>query len=450
MVTAHDGGPLLAPVSNALPSTRDLARASVRSRDSAGPSAANSPDPEARLAAYRTAATQLDGAPLFAFLQRSVELERYVFDAAEASAIKAKLAALQSPPKVPSGDEEAAMRERLFAREADLVSTELLLDQPQRAQAFLESLPKRPFTASEQATIETAQAAQRRLHELLELQAEAVDRRAADVDALAWLREERARAADEQRRIDALSVRGSGYARLAFAGGAAWTQGSWAPVATLRSAAFSEELGDHRHHGLDPASALSVLTADATFVGGAGLPRLLRSEFLAASYRNLRREPAPLRTDPLDHLGFGFRGGYGQREGRLFAQRAFLAGEALLVLDETADWSRFAAVGVGAHTALGLDGLRADLLVGPELSVVHRRHLFGGYANALKLSAEVTPTYLVLSRTWTYEVRAKAQVDLQLNAGRLPILLSLQTALDSVSGAPPLVSTTLQIEPLRL
>ncbi|MDQ3266288.1 MAG: hypothetical protein M3Y59_22010, partial [Myxococcota bacterium] len=381
-----------------------------------------------------------------------VDLERYAFDAAEAKAIKARLAALVSAPPVPPGSEEADQRERQFEREQDLEGAIALLDRPQRLQAYLEGLPRRVFTVEEQRLLDEASAAEARLNALLNLQAELTSTLLPQVDPVRWLSEDRVRQSRLQARLARQSLGPSGYARSSGALGVTLVGARPAPSLTLRSAAFSEELGDHRLHGLDPAAELTTLAGEVVLIPGQLIPQVRRSQFLAVRYRNLRREPAPFRHDLGGELGWGFQGGWSYDARRTFSQRAFLSAQALAVLDDTPDLSRLTTFGLGAHTALGLEGLVPELIAGPRLTLTHRRHLGGNDANALRLEVAYAPAYLLFSAAWQQELDATLRLSWLTRLGRFPVILTAGAGLEWIAAAKnttvPTPTFTLGLEPL--
>ncbi len=460
------GGPLLEPIFGSLDSTRDLARSAhaQRTREATrlGPALASlhrdaeSPHGAVRLAAYqRLARLAPEVAPpeaLFSYLAHSVDLERYAFDAAEAQAIKARLAALVSAPPVPDGNKEADQRERQFEREQELEGAIALLDRPQRLQSFLEGLPRRVFTVEEQRHLDEATAAEARLNALLQLQAELNNTVLTEIDPVRWLREDRDRRSRLQAQAARHALGPSGYARSSGALGVTLLGARPAPSLTLRSAAFSEELGDHRLHGLDPAAELTTLAGEVVLIPGPLLPQVRRSQFLAVRYRNLRREPAPLRQGPWGELGWGFQGGWSYDARRTFSQRAFLAVQALAVLDDTPDLSRLTTFGMGVHGALGLEGLLPELIAGPRLTLTHRRHLGGNDANALRLEVSYAPAYLLFSSAWQQELEASLRLGWLTRLGRFPVILTAGAGAEWIASPKhtlaPIPTVTVGLEPL--
>lgn len=476
--TSGLGGSLLVPVPGSLDSTRDLARNAHQRRLAEAlrlqavksralrllvlrlTRQAESHDGAERLAAYqrlaRVAPKLISDSPelgegLFSYFAHSADMERYAFDSAETEAIKAKLAALLEPPPLSTGEEEASSRAKQFEREADLAAAVAVLDRPQRAQAMLDALPKRPFNEAERRAVEEADAAANRLEALLALQTE-VSSSVPKVDPLTWFRENRQATAERERALTGRALGPSGYGRTAVSMGATGRNGSWVPMLTLKSAAFSEELGDHRSHGLDASSELTTLAGEVTFVPGSPFPIVRSSELIAAEYRNVRREPAPFREDDHGNLGWGFRAGWGFDTRREFSQRAFVSSEALVILLDTPDLSAVTTIGLGAHTALGLEALAPELIAGPRATFNHRSHLGGSHANAVKLGVSYAPAYLVFRGRWQQEIRATAKLEVLAQLGRIPLVISLIGGLewfDMPKGRNDVVpSLALAVEPV--
>lgn len=149
-----------------------------------------------------------------------------------------------------------------------------------------------------------------------------------------------------------------------------------------------------------------------TFLSEGGLPRLAESTFVGVPYRNLRREPPPLRDAVLGEFGWGFAGGWSFREDRRYPQRAFAHLQGFHVADETVDWSRFAAIGVGVHGAVAFDdALRPRLLFGPRFSLVHRRPLSTHAAHALRAEAVYSPAIDVAA----IHLEQRASIDIRVD-----------------------------------
>lgn len=450
---AYDGGSLLEPADGALLSTRDLGRAAVASRArelkaivAATPVAlrprlrrlhvaAEAPGPETRRKAYaelETLAPQLGPAEaVFGYFAHSVALERSVFDAAEARAIKVKISALENAPPLADGQSEARSRLRQFEREWNIEQAYALLDRPQRAMELLERLPKRRLQADEQWAIDEAAAAGERLSELLDRQARLTTTQLATVDPVQWIERQRLADLESDRARREGAVTRSGYSRSAVALGTSFERGQPAAELTLSSHAFAEQLGDRRTHGLDPASELVTLAGELTLRSTGGLPRIVRSDFVAVSYRNLRREPEVLRQSALGAFGWGFEGGWSYAANRLFRQRAHARIEGLHIPDQSADSSRFAALGAGVHAAVAFDeDYSPHPILGPRFSFSHRRPLGRHSAHALRLSAEYSAGWIALSGAVEQRAFGELRVETPTELGAHTWLLSVGTSVE--------------------
>jgi hypothetical protein len=223
-----------------------------------------------------------------------------------------------------------------------------------------------------------------------------VDRDLTGMDPVAWLEADRAARIEEERDRAERSLPSSGYGRLAVGLGAQVERGE-RPVSlvTLQSGGLWEDLGDHRLHGLQATSEIQVLAGEVRLDPGAGLGALLASDFTLAGYRTLRRDVPTERRRPLDEWGWGLRAGWDYRSDRQLSQRVGLEAEGLLVLDESPDCARFTALGLGGRGQTRWGDVGVALGVGPRFTLSHRSHLFGPYANALRLEAAYAPLWQV-------------------------------------------------------
>ncbi|MGM0559008.1 MAG: DUF4105 domain-containing protein, partial [Myxococcota bacterium] len=250
----------------------------------------------------------------------------------------------------------------------------------------------------------------------LELQATLMRLFSSDFDAVSHLRErreERDRLADEQA---ARARPDSGRNRL-------FLRGQMDPSADLESsiragftyALISDRLGEVRQRGFRPNLESEALALSADVDTSSPIDRAFSADLLLFRYQDLTREPRLLRDSFTDALGWGtdVRLYHHGPRGQLFGGRANVGYIAPLVA--SASRSNILAFGVFPE-ANAYVGAGQQILIGGRAALRARLHLFGRYANALRMRVE--SAHYAGTRNWTWHQESAAHLAVDLALGR--------------------------------
>ncbi|PTL82247.1 DUF4105 domain-containing protein [Vitiosangium sp. GDMCC 1.1324] len=351
---------------------------------------------------------------LHAYIAWSVRVERAEVDRAEDERLKVERNQLvKLHQAVPTTRDEVHERQLLFEREDVLQRRLAALDRVALFQQMLATADRREPTPEEARTLARAEATEATFVTATEVQGGLHEGPLSEVDPLSFLERDHAMKVQSEQDLASRSLPTSGAARTAVLLGMDFQRsGQVRPVVGLRTAGLSEALGESYLHGFRPSSELRVLDGEIRLEPRRGLPRVLDSRLTLLGYRTLLREPPWHRRTLLDELGWGMEALLEtEEEGVDLPHRATAQAEALLVMDEGPRFQHYAALGVGARAALrwGLDELAPA--VGPRFSFSQRVSLPGPLANAVRLEAAWSPTY-VMSRGLRHEAEASLRLDL--------------------------------------
>ncbi|MGZ3460303.1 MAG: DUF4105 domain-containing protein, partial [Archangium sp.] len=351
---------------------------------------------------------------LHGYIAWSVRVERAEVDRADDERLKVERERLvKLHTRMPTAGDETRERQLLFEREDVLQRRLAVLDRIALLQQALAAADRRDPTEEEARTLARAAATEATFVTATEVQGGLHDGLLSGVDPMGFLERDHARKVEEERDLASRALPGSGAARTAVSLGVdLLPSGQVRPVVTLRTAGLSEALGESYLHGFRPSSELRILDGEMRLEPRRGMPRMLDSWLTVLGYRTLLREPPWHRRTPLDELGWGMEALLESREeGEDLPHRATAQAEALLVMDEGPHFQHYAALGVGARAALRWGQTELVPAVGPRLSFSQRVGLPGALANAVRLEAAWSPTFIA-TRGLRQEAEASLRVDL--------------------------------------
>ncbi len=418
-----------------------------------------SPEPQTRLHAYddlpdvvaallhsaRTASREEVRQHLHAYVAHAVRVERAAVDRAEGQRLRIERDRLLALKVAVAGSAQAGTRERqrIFETEDALLRRLAVLDRVTLLKDALVSAPRRLPTPEELRTLVRAERTEAAFTRATEVQGALNEGPLAEVDPVAFLREDRRRKVTAEAAWAEGALRDSGAGRLVVMGGVDFpAAGGTRPLVGLRTAGLSESLGDARLHGFRPSSELRVLDGEVLLAPRWGVPRLVASEMTLVGYRTLLRELPQFRDDAWDSLGWGAEARVASSDARTLRYRASVQAEALVVLDEDERFSRYTAVGLGGLAAVHWNQDMLTPAAGPRLSVAHRMALPGSGANAVRLEAAYAPTWRMGDMHFTHEAGATLQMEVWLGrAGPFGILLTPRAQVRWEGWVTPAAST---------
>lgn len=369
------------------------------------------PDPRVRQTGYEAlparVAEALAAGPrerartlVYAFLQDTLKVERYAVDLAQVSWDEVDRKAIKIPKdlKIPSTPELLEERQKQYQHEDPEGRMLHDLERYFKYQNLLKTLPRRPFSESEQKKLADAEAVKAAFARLTAIEADLVDAHFEDVDPEAWAEGERRERVTREAAAEPLTLTTSGYARTAYGAVAAWSpSGGFEPMLEWRSAVLSEDFGDQRQRGFGSQSEIHL--GDGVYVfrprlGAYYLPDLVKSDIRVIEFATLAREPLTLRRGLFDGVGYGAGVDYFYRPGRELEHHSLAHLEVMTALYGSGRFESVTAIGAGAAGEVANIGFAlGGIAVAPRAVVKHRTHLGGLYANALRVEAVYMPKY---------------------------------------------------------
>lgn len=343
-------------------------------------------------------------------LYNSVLVERFFMDNAH-YARRALLFAAQGPRPQLSAQELIARRRELY-RDEDLVARA----EAQAHWAAHTTIDIDPSTVSwspdEQAVLDHE--AQTRASYLRALQAQSrlIEAHLPDWDGVAYLGARAQRYLERMQALDARSKAPSGRHRLTLGGGATdalrtHLELSYSPI--------EDRLGEVRQRGYRGDIESRVFGLDLAAELGPDLQQTaetLQADLVIFRYASLQRTYGAVRRGFLDAAGWGLdlRASHDGRRALYFGLSA--TPSLLMPLWRARDDVNHLVVGLGAY--VGFDAHReSSALLGADLQLRGQLHLFGSYANVLRLWAS-SAQLASLPGGWRYEVRAGLAAELLL------------------------------------
>ncbi len=360
-------------------------------------------------------------ASLYAVIAATQKVERFLAD----EAVKRKKQIIEATRMIPEGtrlptaEELIAVRQLQSQRERPEVRRLEDLRRFVELVELMESLPRRPFTAEEAEAVEQADAIRRTYLQFSRIHGDLLEKAFPGVDPEAFARDEQARRTEEVRALDRSSIESSGWLRSAIGLGVSGSPGAMLrPTAVLRSALWSERVGERRLHGFDPQLELRLLDTEAQWTWEENRPRLAALEMDVVRVRSLLRNPMAARDPLWGHLGWGAGFRFSRVQGREAPERYSAHGSLYAPLRSANDFRSFTLLGVGAALDLEADLLPVGAGGGPTVELVHRAGLPGDFANAILVEATYAPRVGVLgARRLQLEHRASAVATLMFQVG---------------------------------
>ncbi|TXD34422.1 DUF4105 domain-containing protein [Lujinxingia vulgaris] len=386
------------------------------------------PEPTVRERAYANAEAIFSGLAaehpdqaqlLVDTLYNSVLVERFFMDNAH-YARRALLFAAQGPRPRLSAQELIARRRELYRHE-DLVARA----EAQAHWAAQTTINIDPATVTwnpdQQAVLDHE--AQTRASYLRALQAQSslIDAHLPDWDGVAYLDTRAQRYLERMQALDARSKAPSGRHRLTLGGGATdqlrtHLELSYSPI--------EDRLGEVRQRGYRGDIESRVFGLDLAAEIGPDLRKTaesLQADLVIFRYASLQRTYGAVRRSFLDAAGWGLdlRVSHDGRRDLYFALTA--TPTLLMPVWRDSNDVNHLVVGLGAY--LGFDAHRENTaLLGADLQLRGQVHLFGSYANVLRLWAS-SAQLASLPGGWRYEVRGGVAADLKLATfGETPLV----------------------------
>ncbi|RDV37518.1 DUF4105 domain-containing protein [Bradymonadaceae bacterium TMQ3] len=377
------------------------------------------PDPATRERAYATTETLFsalatahpDQARLLVdTLYNSVLVERFFMDNAH-YARRALLFAAQGPRPRLSAQELIARRRALY-RDEDLIARA----EAQAHWAAHNTIDIDPSTVvwnpDEQAVLDHEAQTRASYLRALKAQSALIDAHLPDWDGVAYLDARAQRYLERMKAIDARSKGPSGRHRLTLGGGATnqlrtHLELSYSPI--------EDRLGEVRQRGYRGDIESRIFGLDLAAEIGPDLRETaesLQADLVIFRYASLQRTYGAVRRGFLDAAGWGLdlRVSHDGRRDLYFGLTA--TPTLLMPLWRARDDVNHLVVGLGAY--VGFDAHReSSALLGADLQLRGQLHLFGSYANVMRLWAS-SAQLASLPGGWRYEVRGGLAAELKL------------------------------------
>lgn len=355
------------------------------------------------------------------YLYYSTRVERYFMDMAFYKRRLIQASALKDPLQF-TAEEQIEMRRALFEEEDLQKRQEAMLALAAMSDERLRDGERRPFTKKELETLDTIKATQSAYLAALETLATTIEQHAPDLNGVSFIQEKTEAFEQAQRRRDRLSMGPAGKGRVMVGGGVGQLTTSQTPDTSgffdLSASLVYERLGEQRRRGFRSDIASRALGVDMEGVlnqDGTPVWEQLKLDATLFEFMTVEQLLGPVRKSWRDAFGWGMRLGM-QHDGRRGLQFAALA-EAGYVYPI---WQRD---NVANFLVAGLYGtLRTDWtvrtfddpdLVGARAFLMAQFHLYGAYANVLRLDASTTQfaRFDVLTSNYQWEVFARAQTE---------------------------------------
>lgn len=356
-------------------------------------------------------------------LAYGVTIERYYLEShiARANAVWGKLRLERSEMSV---DERLQRRRQLYEHEDAQRREEQRVQHKVDALELFANAPRRELRPREAKLIDTQDAARNALTAAIDGYRSFVAR-AADIDPQQIMAaDETARRRTQQER-DARSIGRSGKGRVAV-GAAAVTEGTANINGRLRLdfAFLSERLGSQRKRGFRPdieteVMAISLLTP----LPGEPIAQL-ELDAVLLRYVTIERLPRPARRNWLDGIGYGFDLTM-RRQPRLGSDLNVGASAGLIApLAVSHTMTSFLVVGAFPAVSWHIAGNRDLAPGGVRLFTRAQLHLFGNFANVVRLHGEAMPFVDLIALGAGVAAEARLEFQLLLGTwGERPLLL---------------------------
>lgn len=303
-------------------------------------------------------------------------------------------------------DEVLDQRRRLYEHDDIEARMQALHELTKKLEQKTADAPRRKLTDQEQQVVEYAERARSTYKIAHDLHTRLVETYKPDWTGVDYLDDPSAVSYENQDRMAPPTQSSSG--RNTFLLGGRYQPLVSAPALTLSYSLLWERLGEIRQRGHRADVGVRLLGVDASIPISSEAPSNLQLDLVVLNYQNLNRTPPPLRRGFLDRLGWGL-------DARLVhdGRRNLWAGAELTPSVLLSMWSSqeninhlVVSAGLGARYDV-ID--TQHLLLGVTGSLSGQFHLYGDYANVLRLTIG-TGQYAGPEPSWRYDYTARASV----------------------------------------
>lgn len=355
------------------------------------------------------------------YLYYSSRVERYFMDLAFYQRRMLQAGALKEPLQF-TAEEQIAMRRALFEEEDLQKRQEAMLALASMSDERLRDGERREFTPKEQETLEEIKRTQAAYLASLEALASTIETHTPNLDGVTFIRDKTETFELAQSRRDRLSMGPAGKGRIMVGGGAGQISGlansGTAGFFDLSASLVYERLGEQRRRGFRSDISSRALGVDMEGIvdqDGVPLWKQLKVDGTLFEFMTVEQLLGPVRKSWRDAFGWGLKLGI-QHDGRRGLQFAAVAeGGYVYPIWQRDNVSNFLVAGL--YGALRTDWTVRQLddpdLAGVRAFLMAQFHLYGAYANVLRLDASTTQyaRFDVWLPQHQWEVTARAQTE---------------------------------------
>ena len=346
------------------------------------------------------------------YLYYSSRIERYFMDLAFYKRRIIHVSALKNPPQF-TAEEQLLIRRELYMEEDLEKRQEAVLALARMSDQRLRTGERREFTEAEKAELAVIDKTQAAYLASLDTLATIIEAFEPDLDGVAFIETKREAFEADQRRRDRLSIGPPGKGRF-IVGGAGGVQAEGGQsigvgVGELSASLVYERLGEHRRRGVRSDISSRALGVDIeTRLDDQWLDQL-KLDLVLFEFMTIEQRMGPVRQNWRDIFGWGTRIS-AHRDGRRGLNAAIHAEFGYLYplwqRDHVADF-----LVVGAWLSARNDWSTGDVtpLGGVKAAIMGQKHLYGNYANVLRLDLETYQFSLLDALGYEWEARARLQ-----------------------------------------
>ncbi len=377
--------------------------------------------PEVRSAAYERMATLLvdtleGGLPheevkrlrrrALAVVYYSVRIERYYVETHLYRAREILAEARLDPPDY-TADELLERRRALYRHEDFARRRRKRIRREQRKLLDFDEAERRPLSEEERAVLQRERRARRAYRAAIRAKRRLQERLSPEVDPVRFVEREDERLRRERARHDARSLGASGKGRLAVGGSSADGRRGGAWWLGLEAAFLHERFGSQRRRGFRPDIETEVFGLELQAPVAEGPFDDLDFEAVLLRYLTVEQLLPPARENLFDLFGYGFDLRAGHDGNRNVDASLQGAAGLLYPLGSSKEFANHLVVGLFPVARWLTTGARDLVLSGVWAKVHARAHLYGDFANSLRLDLGAIPFWKMPGAQIRYEVRAE-------------------------------------------